>query len=222
MLWNAAAILFAVQITWAAPFADPHGPRVAPLRDPPPVELVASDRFGFRDEFLASVGSEVLAILRTVGIDATWLTEQQREAEAMSPRRQVVADSFLVVFTGKPPLVWGVKRRAMGTVVPAAHHPRRRVIVFPARVLRVPDADRPAGRPPADTYHLETARALARVVVHELIHALAPQHSHAEHGLMRGTLNRRLLLGDELPIDAACRVAISSALHLLSVDAGGS
>ncbi len=223
MLWNAAVILVALQMTWAASSADPARPPVAPIQNPLHVQLVASDRFGFRDEFLASMGRDVLAILRTVDIDATWSTEEQIEAAAERPWREVdAADSFLVVFTGKPPSAWGMKRRAMGTVVPATHHPRRRIIVFPGRVLQVLDADRPPGRPPADTYHLETARAFARVVVHELVHALAPEHSHAEQGLMRGTLNRRFLLGHELPIDAACRVAISSALRLLRIDAGGS
>ncbi len=223
MLWNAAVILVALQMTWAVSSADPARPPVAPIHDPLRVQLVVSDRFGFADEFLASVGHDVAAILRTVDIDATWSTEEQVEAEAMHLRQEVgAADSFLVVFTGKPPSAWGVKRRAMGIVVPAAHHLRRRVIVFPGRVLRVLDADRPPGMPPADTYNLEIARAFARVVVHELVHALAPEHSHAEQGLMRGTLNRRFLLGHELPIDAACRVAISSALQLLRVNAGGS
>ncbi len=222
MLWNAAVILVALQMTWAASSADPTRPPVETIHDPLQVQLVASDRFGFRDEFLASVGGDVLAILRTIDIDATWSTEEQVEAEAMHPRREVgSADSFPVVFTEKPPSAWGVKRRAMGIVVPAAH-PRRRVIVFPNRVLRVLDVDRPAELPPAATYNPATARAFARVVVHELVHALAPEHSHAEQGLMRGTLNRRFLLGHELPIDAACRVAISSALQLLRVDAGGS
>lgn len=220
MVWDAAVILVTLQLTWAAPSGGLARPPLAPPHDPLPVHLVVSDRFGFRDEFLTSVGRDVLAILRTVGIDATWSTEEQVAAEAVHPRREVgVADSFLFVFTDTPPSAWGVKRGAMGMVVPTTH-PRRRVIVFPRRVLRVLDEERPAGRRPADTYRLETSRAFARVVVHELIHALAPEHSHAEQGLMRGTLSRRFLFGRELPIDPACQVALSSALRLLHIDAG--
>ncbi len=52
MLWNAAVILVALQMTWAASSADPARPPVETIHDPLQVQLVASDRFGFRDEFL--------------------------------------------------------------------------------------------------------------------------------------------------------------------------
>ncbi len=100
----------------------------------------------------------------------------------------------------------------MGIVV-SEPRPRRHVIIFPERVLRVLDADRHAGRPLAARRSQQIARAFARVVVHELVHAIAPEHSHAKQGLMRGTLNRQLLLSRELPVNPACHAAIVGALQ---------
>ncbi len=96
-------------------------------------------------------------------------------------------------------------------MVPGSRPPR--VIVFPGRVFRVIDAYRDLGGPRAVRYNRATARALARVVVHELGHAIAPEQPHAEEGVMRGTLSRRFLEARELRIDAASRAAIIRALR---------
>ena len=184
------------------------------------MHVVVSDRFGFSPDFLAAIGDDALAILRAASIDATWSPEEQVHAEAGDHQWQVNgAGSFLVLFSGKAPSAWGVKRRAMGIVV-AEPHPRRHVIVFPLRVLRVLNVNQQAGRPPAARYNRPTARAFARVVVHELVHAIVPGHSHSERGLMRGTLNRQVLLRQELPIDPGYHVAIATALQ--SLHAAGS
>ena len=110
--------------------------------------------------------------------------------------------------------MWNVKDRAMGVVVPSAPA-RRTVIVFPTRVLTVLGVERPPGAPGLGIRTTLEARALARVIVHELVHALAPEHPHAEDGLMLGTLNRRLLQRGELRLDRACEEALLSGLRRL-------
>ena len=51
------------------------------------------------------------------------------------------------------------------------------------------------------------ARALARVVVHEAFHAIAPELPHAKKGLTSSNLTRRVLLRGKAEIDAkAARV----------------
>jgi hypothetical protein len=52
---------------------------------------------------------------------------------------------------------------------------------------------------------VELSRALARVVAHEVVHALAPERGHAEWGLMAATLNREALLADEVALDGMSR-----------------
>ncbi len=107
MLWNAAVKLLALQIA-AAPVVGAAGLPAAAIHDPLPVNLVVSDRFGFREDFLAAISNDVLEILRSVGIEATWSPEEPVNAEAGSHRWKLNdAASFLVVFSGKSPSAWG-------------------------------------------------------------------------------------------------------------------
>ena len=99
----------------------------------------------------------------------------------------------------------------MGIVVPGAG-PRRRIIIFPTRVLRVLGEEHRGGWPTTTRHTRRVARAFSRVIAHELIHALTSGLSHSRHGLMRGRLNRDSLFADRLPIDAASRSAVESAL----------
>jgi hypothetical protein len=48
---------------------------------------------------------------------------------------------------------------------------------------------------------LELARALSRIVAHEVVHTLAPERGHAESGLMTKKLTRDLLLADRIELD---------------------
>jgi hypothetical protein len=54
--------------------------------------------------------------------------------------------------------------------------------------------------------------ALGRVVVHEVVHALAPQRPHSRQGLMAESMGRAQLLGRRLPIDEATARAVREAV----------
>jgi len=178
MVWNVAVQLIVLQMASAAP-AVPAKPPVSSLDDPLPVQLVVSDRFGFHKGFLASVGREVEATLRTFGVDATWSPDRDVNWQARDHSGSAdAAVSFVVILAENPPTEWNAKATAMGMVVPS-DLPRRRVIVFPLRLLRVLQARRQAGGPTNAWYSPPIGRAMARVVVHELMHAIAPEHSAA-------------------------------------------
>lgn len=179
---------------------------------PWPVRLVISDRFGLPGSFLATIRGDVQSILRAVDIEVTWSSGEPADENNRS-RDQRVSGSFLVVLAGKSPSDWGVTDEAMGAVASAVHL-LPYVIVFPERVLQVMEPHRQADRPPK--YNRTMARAFAKVVVHELVHAIAPEHSHSVRGLMRSTLDRAFLLDPELQIDAGCRAAIVGALQALA------
>ena len=49
-------------------------------------------------------------------------------------------------------------------------------------------------------------------LVHELVHAIVPEHSHSQDGLLRGTLDRRLLLAQDLPLGVECVAAVRESL----------
>jgi hypothetical protein len=186
--------------------------------DLPTIRLSISDRFGFADQFLAHMGAEIEAAFAEVGVEAEWsLSEDERADHAESaPEAVASADavSFRVLLAGVPPEAWNVKNRAMGIAVPT-ESVRRQVIVFPTRVLSVMGVRRPPGGAGAAFYKRPVARAFARVVVHELVHALAPGLSHAETGLMRGTLDRMLLERSDLTLDQDSENALRSALRAI-------
>ena len=52
----------------------------------------------------------------------------------------------------------------------------------------------------------------ARVVAHEVIHAIAPDEPHARNGLMRHAMNRTFLLSDKAPLDGRCARAFLAGL----------
>lgn len=64
---------------------------------------------------------------------------------------------------------------------------------------------------PADRRPQTVARALGRVIAHEIIHLAAPRLPHASHGLMKASLTVGDLLGETIVVDAATL----SALNLL-------
>jgi hypothetical protein len=66
----------------------------------------------------------------------------------------------------------------------------------------------------------ELARALARVVAHEVFHVVAPAVPHASSGLMSGRLGRAELLRRESRIDSGSRRALWAALDAYQATAG--
>jgi hypothetical protein len=57
----------------------------------------------------------------------------------------------------------------------------------------------------------ELSVAVGRVLAHEVVHLLAPEHPHATAGLMAGAVDRRVLAG-KAPLDRACLRAIRLAV----------
>jgi hypothetical protein len=93
---------------------------------------------------------------------------------------------------------WGLKRNALGTIL---GKPRRYVYVFvpnlmaALRISRLEELDRAPGR------MNEFARAMGRVIVHEMGHAFNPGRPHTEHGLMSLVITQSLLRKANLTLD---------------------
>jgi len=70
-------------------------------------------------------------------------------------------------------------------------------------------------RPPSTWSQLEQHRlsvALARIAVHEIVHALLPRHPHASSGLMSATLSTAGLIEPGIEVDAGTRDALRAKL----------
>jgi hypothetical protein len=61
----------------------------------------------------------------------------------------------------------------------------------------------------------EVGLALARVVAHEVVHAIAPDAPHSHGGLMNHSLNRAFLLGPRSPLTGPCARAFLDQLQAL-------
>ena len=59
----------------------------------------------------------------------------------------------------------------------------------------------------------ELSRALARIVAHEVVHALAPARGHADSGLMTERLTRNLLLADRIELDESSLALVVAAMQ---------
>jgi hypothetical protein len=61
--------------------------------------------------------------------------------------------------------------------------------------------------------------AIARVVAHEVVHAVAPREPHTARGLMHGNLDRVFLTGREAIVDPGCAEAFLKGLARLAAPA---
>jgi len=87
------------------------------------------------------------------------------------------------------------------------------VYVFYHRVARVLGVayERDGMMQPSDRKRL--AKALGRVVVHELVHRVAPHLPHADSGVMQGDLGRSYLTRKHLSLDDGSRSGVLAALR---------
>ena len=93
----------------------------------------------------------------------------------------------------------GLHEEAMGAV---ARDPRQPAAVW----IVLPNVQRALGGTPGQWPALRQtllSRAVGRILAHELIHLIAPDLPHAGSGLMRASVGRALLLGEEVGLDPA-------------------
>jgi hypothetical protein len=90
---------------------------------------------------------------------------------------KTVAARLRVILIPSPPTIWRLGSRTMGVVFKTEGSVED-VYIFPPAVMN------------------------SRVISHEIIHAIAPEHPHAPGGLMQARLSRFSLNGPELSVDA--------------------
>ena len=154
---------------------------------------------------------EVETIFSEIGVEVCWHDGSHglwRENEP--PRSIEIRLVLLPVESGD----WGYEGQVMGAAVRNPRTPERThtVYVFFPNVLRTlglhTDAlDENVGKWRA------VARALGRVLAHEIVHAIAPGQPHRETGLMGKQLRRSILLKQELRLDPVSAKVLCSTLE---------
>lgn len=119
-------------------------------------------------------------------------------------------DIVKVLILPRDGVAWGVPSDAMGAApTESGRVTSDTVYVFHPVILRALREDDARGRGPS---RLEIGRALGRVIVHELVHALAPRQPHAERGIMADGLGPQALSGVRRALDDASATALRRGL----------
>ena len=152
------------------------------------------------------VRAEVESILEGAGIRVHW---SDSSAEPTPERALHVA---VVVIPSEPAGAgWHLSPSAMGVYLSTAE--ASAVYVFYHRVARVLGvaSGRDGMMEPSERKRL--AKALGRVVVHELVHRVASDLPHTDSGVMQGDLGRSFLTRKQLSLDDGSRSAVLAALR---------
>jgi len=190
-----AAVVLSVELMVVAGAAAGDGaPTPAVLR------LVWSDRAGKATAVRPAVLHELRAELRAAGVNLRTTIWDGHDRAADPDEIHVIVDDV-------PPPPLG--RDTMGAVQTTPGR-LRSVHVFVGVIERVLglDVEGTATRPPSVARDL--SRAIARVILHELVHEGAGA-THQPDGLMAARLDRRLLAAPTLTLDADLRAALRSA-----------
>lgn len=175
---------------------------VPAAREEPAARLVWLDPAGVALGTEAVVRPEVLRLLRQMGVEATWRRGEPQELARTGELR--------VIFLNR-----GTQRRHDAPVLgatPASFQGERFVWVHVPSVRVAAGVSSQRTGPSLD---LHSARrlgiALARVIAHEIVHAIAPALPHGT-GLMSARLDRYMLTDGSIAIDPLVGLSVRAAL----------
>jgi hypothetical protein len=144
---------------------------------------------------------EVASTLAAIGVEVVWL-------DAL---RSTSGPVLAVTLMRKPPPRWRVPAHAMGAT-PTHANRRDAVFVFLPPIMRALGLEPRMKRLPTPRERIGLSRAIARVVVHELVHALAPDVEHGEGSVMQASLSRHALQHGATRIEPEVADAVRAGL----------
>jgi hypothetical protein len=182
----------------------------APARPgPPDLTLRWFDVHGLLPDGFDAVALQVESIFRGIGVEVAWSRGVVGGGFEKNERLEIP----VILLRSQPPGLG--PRRVMGAVVRGRSHPSPIWIVLD----NVRWALGHRGRLPKADANAELAVALGRVVVHEVIHAIAPDHPHEAKGLMHRAIGRSELVGPSEPLNPKCVRSVRDGLQALAVAA---
>lgn len=156
-----------------------------------------------------TVRQEVARIFRDIGVDVRWTVGGLGTVYGAAD-----VPELPVILLPDDPAPSRARRHIMGLVLKSPE-PSRAIWVFLKNVRWTlgHDTRRPTPRTEGEAQDL--ALALARVVAHEVVHAIAPDEPHSRGGLMSHSLSRGYLLGRRIPFDSKCAASFLARLAAL-------
>jgi len=174
---------------------------------PATIDLAVFDRVELPESMKNSVFAEAEEVLLELGAQVVWHVDSSR-FRIYDPGNEIQ-----IILSSSRPEKWRFSSRVMGAVVPIGKYPRQVVFIFASdvsRLLDLPGTEKLPYRPPDNR---RFAKALGRVIAHELVHAIAPEHPHANNGIMLGSHRASSLLDPQLTVDTSCATAFRAALR---------
>ncbi len=171
------------------------------------LDLALFDGFGLSATAETAMLRETEQIFASIGVDVNWL---DRAEDPSTPGAAPV--EVKVILSSSLPASWNLKERALGVVLGPQWDT---VFIFPRRVAWALGLGDRADRRALVARNPQVGQALGRVIVHEVIHAIAPAHLHAEVGIMRGHQNRHSLIVEEARLDGRCATAFRQGIGSL-------
>ena len=162
------------------------------------LELVWLDAHRLFPDF-ERVCSEADPIFRDLGVTVRWEVGTDWRPSAAGE------DRIQVVLMPSEPSGWGISASAMGVVLLPQRSQQDSVYLFYPPILRNVGLGRKAGSMLTPRERRDIARAIARVLVHEVVHAIAPNLSHADEGVMHDALLIGALSKQDIVIDDGTR-----------------
>jgi hypothetical protein len=174
----------------------PDLPSFPPTASSDELRLFWFDPKGLAPFVFEPTSKEVSRIFRSVGVSLRW------EKGSSGTNLGEGSLDIPVILLPTDPMATRASRRVMG-LVPREPVGPRAVWVFLSNVRWTLGHD-PRSSRISPRQANELGLALARVVAHEVVHAVAPDEPHTSGGLMHHSMDRTFLLGMKAPIDPDC------------------
>jgi hypothetical protein len=173
----------------------------------PRLTLIRYDGHRFIASYFDTMARVVERTFGEIGVKVTWRSGD--EPGAFEPGAVL---SFLipVVLIDQESSAWGLRDSVMGATM-GRPGDRQAIYIFVPNVVRTLGLDFHGGIESPTGGH-QLARAVGRIVAHEVVHAAAPLHPHRADGIMGRGLPPRMLLRSRLRLDAACSEAFLGQL----------
>jgi hypothetical protein len=169
------------------------------------LDLVWLDAHGLFPDF-DRVRVEADAIFSDLEVSVGWEVGTDPGPSAAGVRR------IRVVLMPSEPSGWGISPNAMGVVLLPNRGRQGSVYLFYRPILRNIGLGGREATMLTPRERRDTARAIARVLLHEVIHAIAPRLSHADEGVMHDSLLMGALARREIAIDDRTREEVLRGL----------
>jgi hypothetical protein len=203
------ALCWALVSPGVAAGADSTEPAVSPLR----LTVTLCDYYKLLPHGFDSMAKEVGGIFYEIGVETRFRRFSEEESEPEP-------EGLHILVTLMPNMAsdWGAAEQI--TAVSLVKGGKGSVYIFMPKLFDTLGWSWSPNRTRSSRQNVELARALGRIVAHELVHAIAPDAPHTEEGLMCAWLNHKSLLRGRLRMSSSTAEYVLNGMRLTAAGSG--